>query len=329
MALTTPEELVRELPLSKDARILVERSRIEMAASLSGKDPRPIFFVGPCSIHDKGEAIEYAGKLARFTQGAASSVRILLRAYIEKSRTALGWRGLARDPDLDGGRTTEAGIREARATVCALAEILPIGVELVNPFFWNYWIDTVSLASVGARGVDSQSLREAAAMMPCPCGFKNALDGEIEGAVNAALSASRPGTVVVFGKDGSVVETEAPGNPAVHVILRGGRHGPNWRMAPKAALIMSKAGLDPAVVIDASHDNSGKNPKRQRGVALHALAMRRHGIPVRGIMIESYLKRGRQNPAPRNLLTAGLSVTDACLGWEETERLLSELLNRL
>ncbi len=329
MALTAPDELARELPLHKDAKALVEASRAELVESLLGRDPRPILFVGPCSIHDRDEALAYAEKLARFSEDAKDSARIVLRAYVEKSRTALGWRGLARDPDLDGARKTEAGIREARTVLCALSRIMPVGVELVNPFFWNYWVDTVTLASVGARGVDSQSLREAASLMPCPCGFKNSLDGDIEGAVNAALSSSKPSTVVVMARDGSVIETEAPGNPAAHVILRGGRTGPNWRRAPEAAAIMARAGLTPAIIVDASHDNSGRNPLLQRPLAFKALAMRKRGVPVRGVMIESYLQRGRQNPAPRKLLTPGLSVTDACLGWDETVRLLSDLLAKL
>ncbi|MBN1241788.1 MAG: 3-deoxy-7-phosphoheptulonate synthase [Spirochaetales bacterium] len=327
--LPSPGDLAREDSLPAASRALVESSRSVVREILAGRDDRLLLLVGPCSIHDPDEAAVYAAKLAELAAKVSGEAYVVARAFVEKSRTSLGWRGLARDPHLDGSRGTGEGIVEARRALTGmLASGVPVAVELVSPFLWPYWIDCVSWAGIGARSVESPSLREATALIPCPVGFKNGLDGDPAAAINAVLSAVRPGTALAIGKDGRLVESEAPGNPAVHVVLRGGRDGPNVSLAPRVAASMEAMGLLPSILVDSSHDNSRKRPERQRGAALKALALRRRGVPIRGIMIESYLKAGRQHPAPRNLLAAGLSVTDACLGWDATERLVLELATR-
>ncbi len=327
--LPSPGDLAREDALPASSRALVESSRAVVREILAGRDDRLLLLVGPCSIHDADEAATYAARLAELASKVAGEAFIVARGFVEKSRTSLGWRGLARDPWLDGSKGTAEGIVEARRALTGmLAAGVPVAVELVSPFLWPYWIDCVSWAGIGARSVESPSLREAAALIPCPVGFKNGLDGDPAAAVNAVLAAVRPLTALSIGKDGRLVESDATGNPSAHVVLRGGKDGPNVSLAPRVASSMEAMGLLPSLLVDASHDNSRKKPERQRGIALKALALRRRGVPVRGLMIESYLKAGRQHPAPRNLLASGLSVTDACLGWDATEKLVLELASR-
>jgi len=330
MSLPTPEELQSEFPLSRESRARIESSREAIRAVLSGTDDRLFLLAGPCSVHDRKETLEIAGRLAAMSAEVGDRILLAMRVYIEKSRTSLGWRGMARDPELDESKGASVGVREARSTLTAVADTgIPIGIELVSPLLWPYWADTISWASVGARGVESQALREAAAFLPVPCGFKNPLSGDLEGAVNACLTASRPTSALALGKDGRVEEFSAQGNPAAHVILRGGGKRPNDRRAAFAAKRMLAAGLAPSVLLDASHDNSGRNPFAQARVIFRALRRRKRGIPFRGVMIESYLKTGKQNLAPKPLLAAGLSVTDPCLGLQETEALIREIYRRL
>ncbi len=330
MGLPSPEELQTEFPVSREARVRIEEFRAAVAAVLAGTDGRLLFLAGPCSVHNREETLDIAGRFAALATETGDRLILAMRVYVEKSRASLGWRGMARDPELDESRGASVGLREARAVLAGVANLgLPVGIELVSPLLWPYWADTLSWASVGPQGVESQALREAAAALPCPCGFKNALSGDPEGAVNACLAASRTTTVLVPGRDGRMDELPAPGNPSVHVVLRGGGGRPNDRRASHAAARMRAAGLAPAVILDASHDNSRGNPRSQRAVILRALRQRARGVPVRGVMLETYLKTGRQNLAPRALLAAGLSVTDPCLGWPETESLVREVYGRL
>lgn len=326
MSLPTPEEMQSEFPLSREIRAAVESSRTAITEILSGSDRRLFILAGPCSVHDRAEALDYADHLAALASEVKDRIFLGMRVYVEKSRASLGWRGLARDPDLDESKGAAVGIRESRAVLVGIAEKgLPLGMELVSPLLWPYWMDTLSWACVGSMGVDSQALREVAALIPIPCGFKNSLTGELEGAVNACLAAARPSLSLAPGKDGRVYEFSAPGNPLPHVILRGGNGRPNDRRAAYAAKRMKAAGLVPSILVDASHDNCGKNPRNQRRVVLRNLSRREEGVPLRGILLESYLKTGRQNPAPKPLLASGLSVTDPCLGWAETEELIREI----
>lgn len=325
--LPTPGELRAAMPLSAGAELAVAAGRKAVEASLLGADPRPLIIVGPCSVHDRAETLDYGRRLAEAAAAHAAELLVVMRCYVEKSRSGEGWRGMARDPALDGTGRAAEGVRAARALLVELAERtrLPLAMELVGPFLWPYFIDALSWVSVGARGVESPALREAAAALPCPCGFKNGRDGRLETAVAAATVASKPGTSLAVGDDGRLTEMTALGNPSPHIILRGADGKPNWRRAPEALRRLAAAGLKPGLIVDASHGNSGKDPTRQASVALGAMRLRRRIPGIRGVMIESYLRTGCQAAGQRVGLKPGLSITDPCLGWEETEELLAAL----
>lgn len=328
--LPSPASLRAALPLPDAAAALVRRSRRAVIDALAGTDPRLLVVIGPCSVHDVDGAREYARAMKGLADETADSLLVVLRCYVEKSRTGNGWRGIARDPLPARGEGTASGLRSARAAVLAmLGEGVPVGAELVSPFLWPYWADGLSWASVGARGVESQALRECAQALPCACGFKNGRDGRLDAALNAAQAAAASGSALVTGDTGAVEEIAASGNPLPHVILRGGESSPNWRLAPRAAAALKALGLAQAIVVDASHGNSRRDPERQLGVALAALAMRARGTPVRGVMVESYLEGGRQELAAGRLPSARLSVTDPCLGLEASAELLRALARRI
>jgi 3-deoxy-7-phosphoheptulonate synthase len=315
------------MPLSAGAELAVAAGRKAVADSLVGADPRPLVIVGPCSVHDRAETLDYGRRLTEAAAAYADELLIVMRCYVEKSRSGEGWRGMARDPALDGTGRAAEGVRVARALLVELAgrSPLPLAMELAGPFLWPYFIDALSWASVGARGVESPALREVAAALPCPCGFKNGRDGRIEAAVAAATVASKPGTSLAVGDDGRLTEMTALGNPLPHIILRGADGKPNWRRAPEALRRLVAAGLKPALIVDASHGNSGKEPTRQASVALGAMRLRRRIPGIRGVMIESYLRTGCQAAGQRDGLKPGLSITDPCLGWDETKELLAAL----
>ncbi len=325
-SLPSPRSLRELYPLPAGAAKAVDAARSTVASILAGRDDRLLAIVGPCSVHDEQEALEYASFLKEQADLHAGSLFVAIRLYVEKSRTGDGWKGMARDPSMDGVSGTAEGIAAARRLIVRVAATgLPVAVELASPFLWPYWIDAVSWASVGARGVESQALREAAQALPCPCGFKNGRDGSLENALTAARVSSMPGRVILPDEDGRAQELHAKGNPRAHIILRGTDRGPNWRRAPYLAGLMRGRGLDPSIIVDASHGNSGKDPRRQAAVALGALALRKRCPAIRGIMIESYMKDGSQpfNPGAKPL--PGLSLTDPCMGMEATARLLDRL----
>ena len=315
------------MPLSVGAELAVAAGRKAVEDSLIGADSRLLVIVGPCSVHDQAETLDYGHRLARAAAAHASELLVVMRCYVEKSRSGEGWRGMARDPALDGTGRTGDGVRAARALLVELAERspLPLAMELAGPFLWPYFIDALSWVSVGARGVESPALREAAAALPCPCGFKNGRDGRLETAVAAVTVASKPGTALAVGADGRLTEIAAPGNPLPHIILRGSDDRPNWRRAPEALRRLKAAGLRPALIVDAAHGNSGKDPTRQASAALGAMRLWRRIPGIRGVMIESYLRTGCQAAGQRDGLKPGLSITDPCLGWDETKELLAAL----
>lgn len=330
--LPLPSALRAEYPLSAAGREAVMAARRSIEDILRGRDRRLLLIMGPCSVHDEEEIYEYAAFLREQARAHEGSIFIVMRCYMEKSRTGEGWKGLARDPFVSGAAgMAAAGLDKARRIMRTLAESgLPLATELASPYLWPYWIDTVSWASIGARGVESQALREAAQTLPCPCGFKNGRDGDLANALTAAAVAAQPGAALACGlEDGRPAELYAPGNPLPHVILRGSDARPNWRKAPRLERLMAAQGLEPAILIDASHGNSGKDPERQWEAARGALGMRRRGVAIRGVMVESYLRQGRQDSAPGSKPLPGLSLTDACLGMERSRALIAELSSRL
>ncbi|MCX4553559.1 3-deoxy-7-phosphoheptulonate synthase [Streptomyces sp. NBC_01387] len=327
--LVPPSALRDELPLGAERVALVRESRREVRDVLTGADDRLLLVVGPCSVHDPAAALEYARLLAAATAPLRGELCVVMRVYFEKPRTTLGWKGLINDPGLDGTHDVQRGLRLARQVLLDVLDTgLPVGCEFLEPTSPQYIADAVTWGAIGARTPESQVHRQLASGVSMPVGFKNATDGDVQSAVDGCRTAA--GSHVFFGIDGdghgSVVSTS--GNPDCHVILRGGRGGPNYgpQDVREALALLDAAGMPGRLVVDASHANSGKDHVRQAEVVREIAARVAAGEQgIAGVMLESFLLAGRQEPGPLDTLVHGQSVTDACVGWEETERLLGEL----
>ena len=328
--LPTPAGVRAELPLSEDAVELVSRSRHEIEAVLRGDDPRLLVVVGPCSVHDPDAALDYARRLAPVAVEHRDELLVVMRVYFEKPRSTGGWKGLINDPHLDGTHRVADGLRMARALLRDILELgLPVGCEFLEPTSPQYIADAVSWGAIGARTTESQIHRQLASGLSMPIGFKNATDGDVQVAVDGCTVAGQ--SHVFFGVDeqgrGALVTTS--GNDAAHVILRGGRGAPNFDSASiaDAAALLARAGLTPSVVVDASHGNSGKDHVRQAEVLRELADQVRAGDAIAGVMAESFLVPGSQKltDAGRAGLVYGQSITDACIGWDDTVALLGEL----
>lgn len=335
--LPAPRELRERLPLDAAARALVERSRSEVAAVLRGDDPRLLVVAGPCSLHDPDAALDYGRRLAAAARQHGDKLLIVMRSYFEKPRTVDGWKGLIVDPGLDGSMRIGEGLEVARSLARELLGLgLPLAGELLDPLLAPYLHDVFSWGAVGARTTESQVHRHLASGMPFPVGFKNGTDGSVHVAVDACRASAVPQTFAASGADGRIGVATTAGNMLPHVILRGGRAGPNWDAASvaEAAQRLDRHGLVPRLIVDASHGNSGKDHDRQEQVALALARQIAQGGPIAGVMLESFLVPGRQDlgglgAAGTGLVGTGLvygqSVTDACLGWAPTERVLGAL----
>ncbi|RFA17296.1 3-deoxy-7-phosphoheptulonate synthase [Subtercola boreus] len=332
--LPTPLELRSELPLSPAQSELVSSSRAEIEAILRGDDPRLLLVVGPCSVHDPDAALEYARRLAPLAASLADSVLIVMRVYFEKPRSTGGWKGLINDPYLDGTHRVADGLRIARLLLRDILDLgLPVGCEFLEPTSPQYIADAVSWGAIGARTTESQIHRQLASGLSMPVGFKNATDGDVQVAVDGCVSSAEPH--VFFGIDelGMAAAVETTGNAAGHVILRGGRGGPNSASASVAAAsaLLARAGLPARVIVDASHANSGKDHVRQVSVVRELAAQVAAGDAISGIMMESFLVGGAQKldaaagAEGAGTLVYGQSVTDACIDWDTTAVLLREV----
>lgn len=326
----SPHAVSTEFPLGARRAERVARDRDEIADILAGRDDRLLVVVGPCSVHDPAAALEYAGRLVKIAAELKDSLKIVMRVYFEKPRTTIGWKGLINDPGMDGTFDVARGLRIARQLLLDIIDIgLPVGCEFLEPTSPQYIADAVAWGAIGARTTESQVHRQLASGLSMPVGFKNGTDGNIQVAVDGAKSAAAQH--VFFGMDdmgrGAVVSTE--GNRDCHVILRGGTGGPNWdaESVRSAADKLESAGLPGRVVIDCSHANSGKNHVRQASVAAEVAQLVRDGLPVSGVMLESFLVAGAQAPEARPL-TYGQSVTDKCMDWGATDLVLRELARR-
>jgi 3-deoxy-7-phosphoheptulonate synthase len=325
--LISPAELKAEVPMPERANRVVVESRQAIIDILEGRDRRLLAIVGPCSIHDPVAAIEYAGRLAELRQRLEERLFIVMRVYFEKPRTTVGWKGFVVDPDLDGSYDIAKGLRLARRLLVEISEMgVPAGSEMLDPIVPQYTSDLVVWSSIGARTTESQTHREMASGLSMPVGFKNGTDGRLETAVNALSSARHPHSFIGIDQGGRTCVLKTRGNQHGHVILRGGKGGPNYdqRYLDEAAALLRSKGVEPALVVDCSHDNSGKQHAKQEPVLKSVMAQRSTaaGFPV-GIMIESNLFEGNQKiPADKSPLRYGVSITDACVGWEQTVRML-------
>ena len=327
--LIAPEELLAELPLGTAQAVVVQRSREAVRRVLAGEDDRLLVVVGPCSVHDVRAAVDYAVRLAGTAADLADELCVVMRVYFEKPRTTIGWKGLINDPGLDGSHDVHRGLRTARRLLLEVVDLgLPVGCEFLDPNSPQYIADTVSWGAIGARTTESQVHRQLASGLSMPVGFKNGTDGSVKVAVEACRAAH--GAHVFFGLDASgrasVVTTT--GNPDVHVILRGGTGGPNYQPEHVSSALdaVQQAGMPRTVMIDASHGNSRKDHVRQAVVAGEIAAQAGDGQRgIAGVMLESFLVPGRQELTDPRSLTYGQSITDACLGWDATAGVLTDL----
>ncbi|MGF9661119.1 3-deoxy-7-phosphoheptulonate synthase [Arthrobacter crystallopoietes] len=336
--LPSPGELTAELPAAPGAIAAVERGRTGIRAILNGLDDRLLVIAGPCSIHDPEAGLDYAAGLAEAARRHSADLLVVMRAYFEKPRTTVGWKGLINDPHLDGSHDVATGLRTARRFLLDVTALgLPVATEFLEPVSAPYLADLVSWGAIGARTTESQIHRQLAAGLPLPVGFKNGTDGGIQVAVDACLAASAEQAYLGMGDDGRAAVVAAPGNPDTHLILRGGSGGPNYSAASvlDASRQLAAARVNPRVIVDASHANSGKSHHRQAEVALELAAQLEAAEAgtgtLAGVMLESFLSGGAQKLDVAEVangeaeLVYGRSVTDACMGWETTELVLEQL----
>jgi 3-deoxy-7-phosphoheptulonate synthase len=327
--LTTPRELLAELPASEASNKTVVEGRRIIEAILRGEDSRLLAIVGPCSIHDPKIGLEYAEKLVALAEEVKDSIYIVMRVYFEKPRTKLGWRGLILDPQLNGSNDIQGGLRTARKLLLDITAMgMPAGSEMLDPIVPQYIDDLLSWGAIGARTTESQTHREMSSGLSMPIGFKNGTDGSVDTAVNAMTSSKHSHSFIGIDLDGKTCVLRTSGNDMGHLILRGGKDGPNYYRdhIEKAGQALRAAGLIDKVMVDCSHANSGKNHQRQHIVLEDIIRQRLSGVDeVMGFMLESNHFPGNQAiPEDISQLKYGVSVTDACIGWEETVELITE-----
>jgi 3-deoxy-7-phosphoheptulonate synthase len=327
--LSPPEKLLEELALGPDRAKAVVRGRGEVVDVLHGKDPRLLVVVGPCSVHDPKAALEYATRLAATARNLSDNLLVVMRVYFEKPRTTTGWKGLINDPHLDGSADVNAGLRIARKLLLQVLDLgLPVGCEFLDPITPQYISDTVAWGAIGARTSESQTHRQLGSGLSMPIGFKNRTDGNIQVAVDAVRAAAASHAFAGIDDAGQPAILHTTGNPDCHIILRGGHGMPNYHVpdVEDALVTLGIAGLQERLVIDASHDNSAKDPEKQffaSGEIADQIADGNKAIV--GIMLESFLVEGRQDLRPGEPLTYGQSITDPCLDWEDTVASLDRL----
>ncbi|MDV6320297.1 3-deoxy-7-phosphoheptulonate synthase [Chromohalobacter sp. HP20-39] len=330
--LPTPGDLKQRLPLGDALEEQIERQRGEIQAILDGRDDRLLVVVGPCSIHDPRAALEYAEKLSELATRLDDRLLMVMRVYVEKPRTIVGWKGLAYDPHLDGSDDMAYGLEVSRRLMRDIAALgMPVATELLQPMAAPYLEDLLSWVAIGARTTESQVHRELASGLRAAVGFKNGTDGSVDVAVAAMQSAAHPHRHFTLDDAGRPAMRETDGNPHTHVVLRGGHGKPNYDADSVRACRreLHNAGITPRLMVDCSHANSRKDHRRQTEVMLDVLEQRLAGDrDLVGVMLESHLQEGKQSLQP-GAMRYGVSVTDACLGWETTEHLLALAAERL
>ncbi len=332
--LSTPNDVKAELPMTETANETVIAGRDAIQGILDGTDHRLLAIMGPCSIHDEKAAIEYAGRLKDLAARVADRILVVMRVYFEKPRTTVGWKGLINDPHMDDTFDIETGIRRARKLLLTLTEMgVATGTEMLEPITPQYIADLVSWASIGARTTESPTHRQMASGLSMPVGFKNATDGNVQIAVDAMLAAFHEHSFLGIDGEGCTSIVNTTGNKYCHLILRGGRSGTNYDYDSIAAAAkkLSDANLNPGVVVDCSHANSEKDHNRQEHVWNYVVDQYANGNrSVLGAMLESNIHEGNQKlTGDLSALKYGVSITDACISWEQTEKMLLNAYDRL
>ncbi|MGD0093987.1 MAG: 3-deoxy-7-phosphoheptulonate synthase [Planctomycetota bacterium] len=328
--LIPPRALKARLPLPPETAAFVLQARRAVRDIIRGRDTeRLVVVVGPCSIHDPAAALDYAEQLKRVAERTSAELVIIMRTYFEKPRTTIGWKGLINDPRLDDSCDIAAGLRIARKLLLRINALgLPCATEMLDPVTPQYIADLVSWAAIGARTIESQTHREMASGLSMPVGFKNGTDGSLQTALNAMLSAKHAHSFLGVNSDGMMAVVKTAGNPDRHIVLRGGERKPNYAPAEirEAVALAGDEAIRRPVMVDCSHGNSGKDPTRQGPVCREVIEQFRGGQNgILGVMLESNLRPGKQTWKEGSRLEYGVSITDPCIGWEETEELLMEV----
>ncbi|WP_461481687.1 3-deoxy-7-phosphoheptulonate synthase [Porticoccus sp.] len=332
--LITPRDLKQELPISDAARKTITEGRLTIQNILDRKDPRLLVVIGPCSIHDVDAAKDYAARLKKLADEVRDTLFIVMRVYFEKPRTTTGWKGLINDPYLNDSFKISEGLHVGRKLLLDIAEIgLPTATEALDPISPQYMQDLISWSAIGARTTESQTHREMASGLSSAVGFKNGTDGSLTVAINALMSVASPHRFLGINSEGSVAIITTAGNPYAHVVLRGGDGKPNYDSVSVslAEQELSKAGIATNIMVDCSHANSNKNHELQPLVMENVTNQILEGNnSIIGIMVESNIKPGNQKiPADLKDLEYGVSITDACIGWDTTEKALRDMHDKL
>lgn len=328
--LPSPGALLAELPKTEAQAEFVTRAREDIRKLIFTDDRRFLLIIGPCSIHDLKAGREYAQKLATLAKEVSDRVMIVMRVYFEKPRTTVGWKGLIMDPHLDGSHDIAEGLRLARTFLRDVLDAgLPTATELLDPITPQYIADLICWSAIGARTTESQTHRQMASGLSMPLGFKNGTDGSLTSATNAIKAASQPQTFLGIGMDGAASAIVTRGNPDCHIVLRGGANGPNYspEHIAQTEQLLAKAGLPASILVDCSHDNSAKKPELQPDVMRAILGQIAAGnTSIMGAMVESNLGAGNQAfPQPLDKLKYGVSITDGCIDWAATEKMVREI----
>ncbi|WP_303852593.1 3-deoxy-7-phosphoheptulonate synthase [Seleniivibrio woodruffii] len=328
--LISPNNLKQVFPLPVKGAAFVKQSRDTIRDILHGKNDKLMVVVGPCSIHDTKAALEYADKLKKLSDELSDKLFIIMRVYFEKPRTTVGWKGLINDPDLNGTHMISKGLGIARGLLCQITEKeLPIACEMLDPITPHYLSDMISWGAIGARTTESQTHREMASGLSFPVGFKNGTDGCLRIATDAMSSSCRPHSFLGINNDGVTAIVQTAGNPDVHIVLRGGNDSPNFykENIEETVALLKKNNLPPAIMVDCSHANSYKDHEKQHMVldSIISQIVNDKQTDIKGVMIESNLFAGNQNiPEDLSCLKYGVSVTDKCVDWATTEKMLRE-----
>jgi len=325
--LIAPADLKQVLPLSEEDAEFVAKSRAQVQDILWNRDPRMMVVIGPCSIHDPKAAIEYAERLAKLNSELHDQLLLVMRVYFEKPRTTIGWKGLINDPDLNGTHLISKGLGIARRLMLNITAVgLPVATEMLDPITPQYMADTISWGAIGARTTESQTHREMSSGLSFPVGFKNGTDGNLQIAIDAMGAACHPHSFLGINREGRTSIVRTTGNPDVHIVLRGGNDKPNYAAADivQAQKKLDKAGIKTTLMVDCSHANSLKDHNRQEAVMHDVMEQVAAGnANIGSLMIESFLKEGNQKMADKlEDLEYGVSITDKCVNWETTERML-------
>lgn len=328
---TTPQELHQQLPLTTTLAQNIHQQRLAIQKVVTGEDARLLVVVGPCSAHDSAATLDYANRLVQLQEKVADQLLLVMRVYIEKPRTCLGWKGMVNDPDRDGSNNLNKGLAASRQLMLQIAELgLPIATEALNPFLAPHFDDLVSWYALGARTTESQTHREMASQLPGTIGFKNGTDGGLEVAINAMKAAAQKQPITRINSLGQLVLSNAPGNPLSHLVLRGGNGGPNYQSQHVQAAIQAlrTAGVNHRVMVDASHANCGKVAERQQQVLESVGEQLQARQAILGVMLESFLVAGQQ-PLQATEGVYGQSMTDPCLDWQSTSISLLKLAQQV